>query len=139
MEEWVTSSLMAPGDPGGINNNWEDLGGGQHGFIPLFGSPAAVSWGAGRLDIFAMGVDGRMYHKFFDGTWGPGGIDSWEGIGGGPGMGLWITEPAAVSWGPGRLDIFTPGVDGSMYHKFFDGTWEPGGIDNIWEFVGKPR
>jgi hypothetical protein len=121
--------------PGGINNNWENIGGGLGG-VRLEGPPAAVSWGAGRLDLFAAGADGRMYHKFFNGTWGPGGINNnWEDVGGGPGVPL-EGFPAAVSWGPGRLDIFALGHDGRMYHKFFDGTWGPGGINNNWEDIG---
>jgi hypothetical protein len=66
--------------PGGINNNWESIGdiaGGQ-----LTSAPAAVSWQAGRLDIFVRGSDGRMYHKYFENGWGPGGINNnWETIG----------------------------------------------------------
>lgn len=78
-----------------------------------------------------------MYHKFFDGNWGPGDIDNnWEDIGGGPGVRLDGAPPAAVSMGPGRLDIFASGQDGRMYHKFFDNGWGPGGIDNSWEDIG---
>ncbi|NUR95186.1 MAG: Zn-dependent exopeptidase M28 [Kribbellaceae bacterium] len=30
---------------------------------------------------------------------------------------------SVVSWGPGRLDVFTVGVDSALHHKAFDGTW----------------
>jgi hypothetical protein len=32
---------------------------------------AVVSWGSGRLDIFALGRDDQMFHKAWDGRWHP--------------------------------------------------------------------
>jgi len=59
--------------PAGMD--WEALGG-------RFASPpAVVSWGPGRLDIFALGVANDMFHKAFDGTWQPAGTD-WESLAG---------------------------------------------------------
>ena len=35
-----------------------------------------------------------------------------------------ITGKGAVaSWGPGRLDVFVPGTDGQVWHKWYDGQW----------------
>ena len=31
---------------------------------------AIVSWEAGRLDVFRRGIDGKMYHKYFQNGWG---------------------------------------------------------------------
>jgi hypothetical protein len=31
-------------------------------------TPAASSWGPDRLDVFAMGVDGLAWHRFWDGS-----------------------------------------------------------------------
>ena len=31
---------------------------------------AIVSWEAGRLDVFRRGIDGKMYHKYFQDGWG---------------------------------------------------------------------
>src|SRR5207253_2050646 len=89
--------------------------------------PAAVSWAPGRLDIFGLGPDNQMFHKFFDGTWSK----DWEPLGG-----RFNRPPAAVSWAPGRLDISGFGTDHQMFHLFVDGTlskdWEPlGGIFNL--------
>src|SRR5258707_687271 len=45
--------------------------------------PAAVSWGADRLDIFGLGTDNQMFHKVWDGNqWLPSPTD-WEPLGGG--------------------------------------------------------
>ena len=30
---------------------------------------------------------------------------------------------SVVSWGPGRLDVFTVGTDSALHHKAFDGAW----------------
>jgi serine/threonine protein kinase len=31
--------------------------------------------------------------------------------------------PAAVSWGPDRIDLFGRGSDGAIYHNYWDGSW----------------
>jgi Repeat of unknown function (DUF346) len=89
-----------------------------------------VSWAPNRLDIFGLGVDNDMFHKWWDGTnWGPSRTD-WERLGG-----TFNSPPAAVSWGPNRLDIFGLGVDNTMFHKWWDGTnWGPSRTD--WEWLG---
>ena len=87
-----------------------------------------VSWEPGRLDIVATGADGRAYHKFFAGGWGPGGITAdWEPVGGPAGGGRFAGAVAATTWEPGRLDIVGTGADGHVHHKFFAGGWGPGG------------
>jgi hypothetical protein len=43
-------------------HEWESLGG------SLTGQPAASSWGADRLDVWAPGRDGGIWHRFWDGT-----------------------------------------------------------------------
>jgi hypothetical protein len=81
------------------DNGWggpESLGG------KLVGSPSAVSWAAGRLDVF--GVDDyprTLQHWWWDNGWG-----GPESLGGNFGP---ASAPSAVSWAPGRLDVF--GVD----------------------------
>ncbi|HEY6323042.1 MAG TPA: hypothetical protein VJA16_15940 [Thermoanaerobaculia bacterium] len=103
--------------------DWEHLGG---LFLSPPDAPAAVSWGPNRLDIFGVGQDQGMYHKWWDGSnWGPG---DWEPLGG-----VFTSPPAVVSWGPNRLDIFGMGQDKGMFHKWWDGSnwsdWEPlGGV-----------
>lgn len=76
-------------------------------------SPAAVSWGPDRIDLFGRGSDGAIYHNYWDGSW-----HSFESLGGN-----FIYGPAASSWGPGRLDVFAVGTDGAIYHNYWDGSW----------------
>src|SRR5205085_2758999 len=120
-------------------NLWEPLGG-------IFNSPpTAVSWGFGRLDIFGLGVENTMFHKWWDpiwkapdGTnWGPSQTD-WQPLGD---TVVFNSPPAAVSWAPNRLDIFGVGVgvnkngkpttpQNTMFHKWWDGTsWKPSPTD----------
>lgn len=86
----------------------------------VIGRVAACSWGPGRIDLFAVGTDGALWHKWSEATiWGPSQVD-WESLGGAV-----DGSPAAVSWGAGRLDVFVLGTDGALHHKWFEGGWGP--------------
>jgi hypothetical protein len=101
-----------------VQGGWESLGG------IIVSPPQAVSWGPNRLDIFALGTDQAVWHRWWDGAnWG-----GWESLGG-----ILTSPPSVVSWGPNRLDIFALGTDHAMWHKWWDGSswggWESlGGI-----------
>jgi len=70
-----------------------------------------------------------MYHKAWMGNhWHP--STGWQPLGGEFG-----TAPAAVSWGPNRLDVFAVGGDEQMYQKTWDGSqWQPSVAD--WQPLG---
>ena len=51
-------------------SQWEDLGG------QLASAPTVSSWGAKRLDVFALGPDGAMWHNWFEKAW-----KQWESLG----------------------------------------------------------
>jgi hypothetical protein len=120
-------------------SDWEDLGG------TLASAPAAASWQENRLDCFARGTNNHMLHKWWDGSaW-----SDWEDLGGPPAPGVisplqqpaapainpfgqqLTSAPAAVSWGPNRIDCFGRGKDGHMWHKWWGGSawsdWEDQG------------
>ncbi len=83
---------------------WTSLG----GQIPAGTSPAACSWGAGRLDLFVQGTNGALYHKWYTGsTW-----SGWENLGG-----VLTSSPAATSPGNGVIDVFVRGTNGALYEK----------------------
>jgi hypothetical protein len=93
---------------------------------------SVASWGANRLDIFALGTDNAMYHKAYrfvlsaEATnWFPS-PTTWEPLGG-----TFISAPAVTAWGSNRLDIFALGTDQALYHKAWDGDWAPSQMD--WE------
>jgi Lysyl oxidase len=95
---------------------WESLGG------VVTSPPHAVSWGPERVDLFALGQDYALWHRWWDGAnWG-----GWESLGG-----VLTSPPHAVSWLPNRLDIFGMGQDHGVWHRWWDGVnW--GG----WESLG---
>jgi hypothetical protein len=119
------------GTPSGLTNDnpfpifdsaswggWESLGG------ILESPPTPVAWGPDRLDVFVVGTDTALYHRWWDGAqWG-----GWEPLGG-----ILQSPPAPVAWGPNRLDVFARGTDSGLWHRWWDGArwggWEPlGGI-----------
>ena len=79
----------------------------------LGGSPAVASWGDGRLDIFARGQDGALWHRWYD--LNQGGWQAWESLGG-----QLVGAPAVASWAPGRLDVFVQGGDGHLWQRYYD-------------------
>jgi hypothetical protein len=90
--------------------------------------PASASWGPERMDVAVEGADAGVWHAWADGVpanattaaW-----SGWESLGG-----IAIAGPATATWGPGRLDVFVPGTDGALWHKWFDGGWSG------WESLG---
>jgi len=96
-----------------------------------FPSDAAVSsWGPGRLDVFVNATRIADNSRVLLHTWADNSTFSgtWEVLG----SGLMQGNPAAVSWGPGRVDVFVRGGGNELDHKWFDnGHWSSG-----WENVG---
>jgi hypothetical protein len=46
--------------------------------------------------------------------WDGGAWRGWESLGG-----VLTSDPAAVSWGPNRIDCFVRGTDNAMWHKWW--------------------
>src|SRR5215469_3404740 len=104
--------LLDPASWGG----WESLGG------VLESSPRVVAWAPNRLDIFVVGTDSALWHRWWDGSqWG-----SWESLGG-----IIVSPPEVVSWNTNRLDIFALGTDHALWHRWWDGSQWGG-----WESLG---
>ena len=80
---------------------WTSIGG------YTLSDPEAVSWGAGRLDVFAVGGDRALWHRGW--TTGSGWMP-WERLGG-----ELSTSPGAAAWSPGRVDVFAGGLDGALW------------------------
>ena len=91
-----------------VSADWEHLGG------QTTSEPAAVSWGGSRLDVFARGTDGALWHRWADDSqtaWA-----AWESL-----AGQVTSSPAVASWGPDRLDVFARGDGGGLWHKPWEG------------------
>jgi hypothetical protein len=97
------------------------------------GTPVAVSWGPGRIDIFQLtGTRGgpNLYHRWFTG----GAWSSWEVLYLANDPGLNVTYNVAVSsWGSGRLDVFALSQYDEIWHVAFDSS--SGGWHG-WEDLG---
>jgi len=73
--------------------------------------PPAVVRSGTKLEIFAIGPSGGLYRGSGNGT------DDWQPLGGTCTRGLAAVSPAA-----GRIEVFTTGANGKLYHKTLDGS-----------------
>lgn len=80
----------------------------------LYASPAMAASADGRLEVFAVGADGALYHKWQ--TAPNSGWSDWYSHGD-PGPGL-IPTPAMAASADGRLEVFIVGQDHALYHKW---------------------
>jgi hypothetical protein len=66
------------------------------------------------FNVFVRGLDNQIWYR----NWG-----EWVPLGGEVN-----SAPAAISWGPNRIDLFARGLDNVLWHKIWDGTswtdWE---------------
>ena len=95
----------------------------------MAGDPAAVSWGPGRLDVFARTAASSLLHVFNNGG-------AWQSETIAADL---ISAPGAASWGRNRLDVFARSAANTLVHISWNGSWSG------WEtlpgtgtFVGAP-
>lgn len=87
-------------------------------------SPATVSWGPDKIDLFAV-WNRQVQHRYFQG----GGWSPWaETLGG-----ITNDTPAAASWKQGRVDVLIRSADNFMSRCYWEGGWKG------WESVGGQR
>lgn len=114
----------------GAWTGWSSLG--SPSSVTFTGTLSAISWGGGLLAVFGQGSDGNIW--FLAGTSG-----DWTGF-------QWRclhyssstsfeSDPAAVSWGPSRMDVFCVGIDNQIWHNFFE-TGGPGSDFAGWKGLG---
>lgn len=73
----------------------------------LASGPSVVNPGGNTIAAFARGIDNALWTRFFDGAvW-----RDWESLGG-----QISGTPAAVSTGPGRIDVLARARDGGLVH-----------------------
>ncbi|KAJ9614397.1 hypothetical protein H2200_002533 [Cladophialophora chaetospira] len=79
---------------------------------------AASARSSTNIDIFVVGTDRALYHKYHetDMEWGPGSV-TWE-----PQSGGLISAPTVSTWAADRLDIWVIGDDYRIYQKYWDET-----------------
>ena len=103
----------------GTQSNSEDLGG------SIFSPVCATSWVQSprlggpkpyRIDVFALDVHSALIHNSQQQgqAW-----TGWNSLGG-----VYTSPPSAVSWGPGRIDVFMLGQNHDLrWLKFDDNQW----------------
>jgi hypothetical protein len=80
-------------------------------------APTAVSWGAGRLDLFVRGRSGELYQNYREqGRWSGWRVpDAFRGV-------ELRSAPSCAAWGEGRLScVALIAGDLAIWHFFFDG------------------
>jgi hypothetical protein len=141
---WGTNRLDAfvRGNDGNVyhkftfdDTNWYPSGSGV--YDPLYsagggfgGQVSVASWGASRLDLFGVGYDGNLWHKWYDN--GPNGLTwyGWENLSAianqvHAGIPSLIGTPAAVSYAFGCLSVFARASNGALIEVFYPcgGSW----------------
>jgi hypothetical protein len=126
---WVEGRLdiVAPRVDGTVFHGWWDGGvfAGSEELETFFTDHkmAAVSWGPGHIDVFAVGRDDKaLYVETYEAT--AGGWQPWQLI---DDTFELTAGPGVSSLGPGRLDVFARGPDGLLLHDWFQDFW------NGWE------
>jgi hypothetical protein len=115
--------------PDGEWTQWESLGepdGGSGGY-----GPAVERNSDGRLEVVANDVDGAAWHRW---QRREGGWSGWDSFDDPPVEGKVAFFPTLVSNGDGRLELFTRGGDGAVWHR-----WQqrPPGW-SAWSSLGHP-
>jgi hypothetical protein len=93
--------------------------------------PGVTSSQSGQNDLFVRGNDGLVYYaRFLSGSW-----SSWLAIGKPSSTSL--QGPVSVSkWSGGRLDTFSTGVDGNLWHAACASACTVGSNWTAWENLG---
>lgn len=121
---WWTSES----DSNGGWSGWVSLGRPPAG---VNGSPGAVSWSPGRLDVFVRGNSDNKLWQIFSANGGSSWSTWFQPVGA---DGTLASNPGVVSWAPNRLDVFVVGTDGNVYQRF----WDTASWNSAWLFRGRP-
>jgi hypothetical protein len=111
------------------HKNWRD--GHWTPFINIGGRcrglPAVSSRGNGILDIFHIGRDYELYHKFWDGHSYLPSIFDYTRVPSSQDIAKFIYDPCAVSWGDNHVSIFAVSVEGHLFwaNWTMEHDWKP--------------
>lgn len=105
----------------GYWEGWQQLRGASG--LHIYSAPTVASWAPGRLDVFAVSYSNTVIQLTYSG----GAWSDWTY--------LFIrslqtvieprtyVDPAAVSWGSNRIDVFVTGEDHGLYHRPYASGW----------------
>jgi hypothetical protein len=115
--------MFVVGADGGLYHGWQTApSNGWNGQLVLhdrpgrglIGSPALAPGADTRLEVFATGADGALYHG-----WQIAPSNGWNGpmlLHGKPAGTYLVGSPAVAASADGRLEFFVVGADGGLYH-----------------------
>ena len=113
---WCTVQVAITGACVGRHPKWP--GDNLQGNIT--GDPAISSAGTNKLELFARGADGALWHRNWNGiTW-----SSWGSLGGALASG---SGPGTVSWNDSRVDVVFRGTDNGVWQRAW-GEGSNGGV-----------
>jgi hypothetical protein len=130
--------VFVEGTDGALLQNTWTAASGWSGWVSLGGqltsSPAAVSRGAGLIDVCVRGADGAVWHKSYNNGW-----SGWDSVGGalapgtGPALSAWRVDRSSA-WGSymDRLDVWVTGTNGAVWQK----TWTAASGWTHWTSLG---
>jgi hypothetical protein len=110
---------------GGTIQGWNDWG--YPAGVSLVGGVDAASWGDNRIDVFALGLDGNVWHR----TWDHGVFGGW--VSWGSPSGIFLNRGVgAVGLGDGMVDAAS-GQYPYLYHRYYNAglsSW----VDEPWAY-----
>src|SRR6266700_7193541 len=123
---WQTSPGQGPW------SNWFSSGQPAASIANAQFPPSIAQNADGRLEAFTVGTDGALWHIYQvapNGTW-----SSWTPLGKPPNLNA-INAPFVAQNADGRLEAFTVGADGALWH-----VWQttPNGVWSNWFSSGQP-
>ena len=84
-------------------------------------NPAVIANSDGRLEVFVIGADNKLYHKW---QTSPGSSSSWTLFQSLEGNVRADSNPAVIANSDGRLEVFVIGTDNALHHKWQNVTQE---------------
>jgi M6 family metalloprotease-like protein len=118
----ITFEWAPPGPdesrPAAAFGDWHSLGGNVR-------QPVAIKNQDGRIEVFAVGADGALWHLWQTAPNGP--FAAWHSLGGN------VREPIAIRNQDGRIELFAVGADRALWHL-----WQtaPNGPFDQWHSLG---
>jgi hypothetical protein len=105
--------------------NYDAVGSAGGGFA---GQAAVASWAAYRLDLFGVGYDNNLWHRWIDASLPNAQWSSWENLSQAvltPGIPSLIGTPSAVSYAVGALSVFIRSSSGAVVEVYYPsgGPW----------------
>jgi hypothetical protein len=106
------------------SGGWTDTG------LAMVGTPAVIKGAANPYDIFYRDPTNHLAHAYFNGT-------SWAAVND---VASWtiISDPTAISWGPGRIDVVAVDSLYTVVHWFYNGAWNFEHVTSLSPFAVGP-